>query len=154
MTTRRRDRTYRIGELAERIGVTTRTIRYYEEIGLLAPSIRSKGEQRLYDESDVTRLQELLRLRDLLGLSLDELAALTEAEQARAALRDQWHDNPSDSEKAKIVLAAIPLIERQLKLVQTRQRRLSDFGKELSSRLETLRRRLEEFQEGREQSRS
>src|ERR1700722_15322015 len=99
MSTKGRDRTYRIGELAERIGVTTRTIRYYEEIGLLAPSIRSKGEQRLYDESDVTRLQELLRLRGLLGLSLDELAALTEAEQARAALRDQWHDNPSDSEK-------------------------------------------------------
>jgi MerR family transcriptional regulator, repressor of the yfmOP operon len=152
LTTRRRDRTYRIGELAERIGVTTRTIRYYEEIGLLAPSIRSKGEQRLYDESDVTRLQELLRLRDLLGLSLDELAALAEAEQARAALRDQWQNDPSDSEKAKIVMAAIPLVERQLKLVQTRQRRLSDFGKELSSRLDTLRRRLEEFQEGREQS--
>ncbi|HWB21641.1 MAG TPA: MerR family transcriptional regulator [Gaiellaceae bacterium] len=148
MSTKGRDRTYRIGELAERIGVTTRTIRYYEEIGLLATSARNEGKQRLYRESDVLRLQELLRLRDLLGLSLDELTALAEAEQARAALRDQWHDDTSDSEKAKIVMAAIPLVERQLKLVQARQRRLTAFRKELSNRLNMLRLRLDELQQG------
>ncbi len=100
---------------------------------MLATSARNEGKQRLYREADVVRLQEkLLRLRDLLGLSLDELNALAEAEQARVALRDQWHDDTSDSEKAKIVKAAISLVERQpLKLVQARQRRLADFGEEL-----------------------
>ena len=43
----------RIGEVAERTGVTTRTIRYYEEIGLLASPERRKGEHRLYDDADV-----------------------------------------------------------------------------------------------------
>ena len=59
----------RIGEVAERVGVTPRTIRYYEELGLLGSgSEREKGSHRTYAESDVARLQELIRLRDLLGL--------------------------------------------------------------------------------------
>jgi DNA-binding transcriptional MerR regulator len=59
----------RIGEVAERVGVTPRTIRYYEEIGLLPGGSRVKGAHRLYDDNDVERLTELTRLRDLLNLS-------------------------------------------------------------------------------------
>ena len=104
--------------MAERVGVTTRTIRYYEELGLLGTmESRTKGAHRLYREADVARLQELLRLRDLLGLSLEEIVAVAEAEEARAALRDQWAESASDAERARIVEAAIPLVERQLELV-------------------------------------
>ncbi|HVS84704.1 MAG TPA: MerR family transcriptional regulator, partial [Gaiellaceae bacterium] len=60
----------RIGAVAERSGVTPRTIRYYEEIGLLPCGERRKGEHREYEETDVERVLELTRLRDLLGLSL------------------------------------------------------------------------------------
>jgi len=131
---------YRIGEVAELAGVTTRTIRYYEELGLLAAgATRSKGTHRLYSEADVARLQELLRLRELLGLSLEELTSLVETEQARAALRDQWADSDTDRERAAIVESAIPLVERQLELVHARQRRLDDFAGELSDKLATLR---------------
>jgi MerR family transcriptional regulator, repressor of the yfmOP operon len=137
---------YRIGEVAELAGVTTRTIRYYEELGLLgAGATRSKGAHRLYTEADVVRLQELLRLRELLGLSLEELTSLVETEQARAALRDQWADSDTDSERAAIVESAVPLVERQLELVQARQQRLDDFAGELSeklARLEKLRRQF------------
>ena len=66
-------RRLRIGELAERTGVPPRTIRYYAEIGLLHCAKRRKGEHRTYDESDADRILQLTRLRDLLGLSLDEL---------------------------------------------------------------------------------
>jgi DNA-binding transcriptional MerR regulator len=72
--------TLRIGEVAEQVGVTPRTIRYYEERGLLDREDRPKGAHRVYDEADVARLRELLRLRDLLGLSLEELVELAEAE--------------------------------------------------------------------------
>jgi MerR family transcriptional regulator, repressor of the yfmOP operon len=141
------ERNYRIGEVAERVGVTTRTIRYYEELGLLgsAPS-RTKGAHRLYREADVARLQELVRLRDLLGLSLEELLALAEVEEAREALRGQWEDDPSDAERARIVMAAIPLVERQLELVRTRERRLAEFSDELSDKLRTLRKRRSELE--------
>ena len=143
------ERNYRIGEVAERVGVTTRTIRYYEELGCSGgePS-RTKGAHRLYREADVTRLQELIRLRDLLGLSLEELLALAEAEEARAVLRDQWDDDPSDAERARIVSEAIPLVEHQLELVRTRQQRLVEFSNELSDKLSLLRKRQRELKRG------
>jgi DNA-binding transcriptional MerR regulator len=140
------ERSYRIGDVADRVGVTTRTIRYYEELGLLGKaSERTKGAHRLYTETDIARLEELIRLRDLLGLTLEELVALAEAEEARAALRNQWAESATDSERARIVEAAIPLVERQLELVRARQDRLSEFAGELSEKLRRLRRRQAEL---------
>jgi DNA-binding transcriptional MerR regulator len=139
MNEQTQDRSYRIGEVAERAGVTTRTIRYYEELGLLGTAAaRMKGAHRLYTDADITRLGELIRLRDLLGLSLDELVALAVAEEARAALRNQWAESASDSERARIVKAAIPLTERQLELVRARLQRLSEFADELADKLRSL----------------
>jgi DNA-binding transcriptional MerR regulator len=133
---------YRIGELADLVGVTTRTIRYYEERGLLGSSTtRAKGAHRLYSDADVVRLRELLRLRDLLGLSLEELVELAEAEEARAALRGRWADSVTDEERRRIVDAAIPLVERQLELVTSRQETLAAFADELRSKLASLKRR-------------
>jgi MerR family transcriptional regulator, repressor of the yfmOP operon len=86
-------------------------------------------------------MRELIRLRDLLGLSLDELVTLAEAEEARAALRDQWHGNPSDEERLAIVVRASELVRQQLELVRSRQRTLGDFADELETKLETLRER-------------
>jgi len=146
MSTQAPERSYRIGDVAERVGVTTRTIRYYEELGLLGTaSARAKGAHRLYSEADIARLEELIRLRDLLGLSLEELVALAEAEEARAALRNQWAESATDSERASIVEAAIPLVERQLELVRARQDRLSEFAGELSEKLRRLRKRQSEL---------
>src|SRR5947209_20616681 len=80
-------RPLRIGEVASRLGTTTRTIRYYEEIGLLAGSDgRSARAQRLYSEPEVERIAEILRLKDLLGLSLDAGRGILEAEDARRLL--------------------------------------------------------------------
>ena len=146
MTTQTDERSYRIGEVAERVGVTTRTIRYWEELGLLGAAARSKGAQRLYAEADVKRLEELIRLRDLLGLSLDELVELAEAQEARAALRDQWEESASDRERAGIVTAAIAVIERQLELVHGRRQKLSEFADELSEKLRSLHEREAEFE--------
>jgi DNA-binding transcriptional MerR regulator len=133
---------FRIGEVAERVGVTTRTIRYYEEVGLLGREPdRAKGAHRVYSAADVARLRELIRLRDLLGLSLDELVVLAEAEEARAALRNLWYDDPSDEERLRIVDEAIPLVERQLSLVRVRQKSLTEFSEELETKLRSLRQR-------------
>jgi DNA-binding transcriptional MerR regulator len=136
----------RIGEVAERVGVTTRTIRYYEERGLLGrDEDREKGSHRLYTDADVTRLQELIRMRDLLGLSLEEIVGIVEAEEARAALRDRWADSATDEERLRIVESAIPIVERQLELVRSRQERLSEFSAELAHKLQSLQKRRREL---------
>ena len=137
---------YRIGEVADRVGVTTRTIRYYEERGLLGnATTRAKGAHRVYSEADVVRLHELIRLRDLLGLSLEELVELAEAEEARSMLRGRWADSANDEERARIVEAAIPLVERQLELVGARQQTLAAFADELKEKLASLKRRRREL---------
>ena len=131
-------RPLRIGEVAERVGVTPRTIRYYEELGLLGGGERSQGAHRHYSEADVARLRELIRLRDLLGLSLDELVVLAEAEEARAALRDQWYGDPTDEERVAILDRAKELAQQQLDLVNARRQRLDEFADELEQKLELI----------------
>jgi DNA-binding transcriptional MerR regulator len=136
----------RIGDVAKQVGVTPRTIRYYEELGLLGSgSEREKGAHRTYAEADVGRLQELIRLRDLLGLTLEELVELAEAEEARAALRGRWESDPSEEERLRIVEEAIPYVERQLALVRGRQSTLEEFARELDDKLRRLRRRRREL---------
>ena len=138
-------RPLRIGEVAERVGVTPRTIRYYEELGLLGGAGRVKGAHRLYSDADVARLSELIRLRDLLGLSLEELVTLAEAEEARAALRDQWYGDPTDEERVAIIQRAAELVQQQLDLVRARRLKLDEFAGELEEKLASLRARRESF---------
>ena len=128
----------RIGEVAERTGVTPRTIRYYEEIGLLTGGKRRKGEHRAYDDTDVERLQELTRLRDLLNLSLDGLKLLLEAEEARASLRRRFNETESDSERLRILQAALPHVDTQLELVRRRKRELEGLEAELVDKRKRL----------------
>jgi DNA-binding transcriptional MerR regulator len=130
---------YRIGEVAQRVGVTTRTIRYYEELGLLGSDAeRRKGAHRLYSQTNITRLQELIRLRDLLGLSLDELVGLVEAEEACAMLRSEWEQDPDEDERLRILEEAKPLLEHQLELVRLRLETLGHFAGELEDKLRTI----------------
>jgi DNA-binding transcriptional MerR regulator len=81
---------FTVGELAKLTGVTVRTLHHYDEIGLVRPSGRSAGGYRLYDDSDVLRLQQVLLHREL-GLPLEQIAAVLDAPGfARAeALRAQ-----------------------------------------------------------------
>jgi DNA-binding transcriptional MerR regulator len=134
----------RIGAIAERTGVTPRTIRYYEEIGLLPCAARRKGEHRDYDETHVERLRELTRLRDLLGLSLEELKQLVEAEDARAAIRRRFHETTSDEERLRLLDQALPHVETQLELVRRRRQELARLEEELvAKRRQVLARRRE-----------
>ena len=73
-----------IGGVADRLGVSTRTIKYYEELGLVSPENRSPGGFRLYGAADVERLQRILRLKGM-GFSL---AAIREFLSVRDAAQE------------------------------------------------------------------
>jgi len=78
-----------VGQVAERLDVTVRTLHHYDEIGLVAPSERSRAGYRLYTEQDLTRLQHVVVYRRL-GFALDEIALLLqEPESVGQHLRRQ-----------------------------------------------------------------
>jgi DNA-binding transcriptional MerR regulator len=138
-----KERLLRIGEVAELTGTTPRTIRYYEEIGLLPEAEdRVHGKRRLYTEADVERLRELIRLRDLLGLSLDDLKRLVEAETARAGLRERWQHTEDPVEQRQILDQSLAHIADQLRLVRARRAELERLEGELVARQRRVRSRL------------
>jgi DNA-binding transcriptional MerR regulator len=134
----------RIGEVAQLTGTTPRTIRYYEELGLLAPtSDREPGAHRVYDQADVERLQEVLRLRRVLGLSLDELKELSAEESARAARLKEWHDGVEDPVRRREILEeAVRYVELQLELLRRRRGELDELERELLAKRRRVRGRL------------
>jgi MerR family copper efflux transcriptional regulator len=84
-----------IGQVAERTGMSLRTIRFYEENGLVVPTARSEGGFRLYSDVDITRLEVIKRMKPL-GFTLEEmqqlltlLAELPRAGDDREALLDR-----------------------------------------------------------------
>jgi MerR family transcriptional regulator, repressor of the yfmOP operon len=130
----------RIGEVARRLGVTTRTLRYYEEIGLLGGGDRAAGQHRSYGEQEVDRLRDALRLKSLLGLTLEELGELLEAEEARAARREEWqHADPDPARRHELLDEALTYVERQLGLVRRRREEIDALESELVERRERIR---------------
>src|SRR5471032_1155084 len=93
----------RIQEVASELGLTTRSIRYYEELGLLSPAARSDGSYRLYDASDVERLRFIKGLRDDAGFSLAEIAQLLEDEAARERGHAAYHATTDPAERRRIL---------------------------------------------------
>jgi DNA-binding transcriptional MerR regulator len=139
----------KIGDVARLAGTTPRTIRYYEEIGLLpAADAREPGAHRTYAPSDADRLTELLRLRNLLGLPLDGLKGLVEAEDNRAALRREWHEGVEDPVRRREILDSLDRdAERQLELVRGRRDEIAALEAELLERRSRIRGRLRELGE-------
>jgi DNA-binding transcriptional MerR regulator len=136
----------RIGDVAKLTGTTARTLRYYEEIGLLpGAEDREAGRHRSYTRADVDRVREVLRLRDLLGVSLDELRELLAAEDARAALREEFHRTEEPAVRRRILEVALGHLDRQLDLVQHRRAELDRLKRELTATRRRAERRLEEL---------
>jgi DNA-binding transcriptional MerR regulator len=134
----------RIGDVARLVGTTPRTIRYYEEIGLLAEaSARPSGQHRVYTAGEVERLREVMRLRDLLGVSLDELKTLLAAEEARAEVRAQLRRDDVDPERRReLLMEALGHVDRQLELVRHRASELSKLELELNETRKRVRRKI------------
>src|SRR4051794_32532723 len=88
----------KIQEVSAETGLTPRSIRYYEEVGLVEPAARSEGAYRLYDASDLERLRTIKELRDEAGFSLAQIGQLLEDEAARERNRERFRttDDPTE----------------------------------------------------------
>jgi len=141
------ERTLRIGDVARRVGTTPRTIRYYEEMGLLPEAGgRPSGGHRLYTDAEVARLQEVMRLKELLGLTLEELGELLAVEEARAEVRAELRrENVAPARRRELLVEAGGHIDRQLELVRHRAAELAKLQEELTETRKRVRRRIREL---------
>jgi DNA-binding transcriptional MerR regulator len=147
-------RLLRIQEIATETGLTPRAIRYYEEMGLLAPAARSEGAYRLYDAEDLDRLRFIRGLRDDAGFSLAEIGQLLEDEAARASGRARFRATADIAERRRIVLEAIGTVDRQVSTLRAKIGRLEAMVAEATDRRAHLACHLEDLDAGRDPSHS
>jgi DNA-binding transcriptional MerR regulator len=139
--------TLQIGEVAERTGVTQRTLRFYEEKGLLKPPSRMEGGFRLYSEDDVRRVEQIKRLQKLLGFTLAEIKEMLEAEEVREEIREERRQQPDvgvDVRRARL-LTLVEVTRRQHELIRQKVDALVAMKAELEERLAHYDRRLKEL---------
>lgn len=115
----------RIQAVAEDVGLTSRSIRYYEEIGLLKPAARSEGAYRLYDGDDIERLRFIKGLRDDAGFSLAEIGRLLEDERARARISVRFRETHDPAERRQLVVEGLVRIDRQIETLRRKIDRLT-----------------------------
>ena len=144
------DRLLRIQEVAAETGLTPRTIRYYEELGLLAPAGRSDGAYRLYDAEDLERLRFIRGLRDDAGFSLAEIGQLLEDERARAHNRRHFRETRDPAERRAILVDAIVRVDRQVGSLKRKKERLEAMIAEAVERRGHLQGHLADLDAGRE----
>ena len=125
----------RIGDVAELTGLTQRTIRYYEEVGLLTPPSRTEGDFRLYSKRDVTRLSEIVRLKNLLGFSLGEIRKIVEGEETRTQLRSEYQATEDAAVRLSKLDQALEVAQSQLGLVTSKITQMQELRAELESRI-------------------
>jgi DNA-binding transcriptional MerR regulator len=128
----------RIEAVAQRTGLTKRTIRYYEEIGLLSPSCRSDGGFRLFSDADVARLERINALKDSAGLTLAEIHELLEAESVRERIRERYRATADPREKRAILAESRGVLSRQLALIERKRSALDGLAAEYQERLERI----------------
>jgi DNA-binding transcriptional MerR regulator len=105
----------RIGEAAERAGVSARTLRYYEELGLLPPSARTPGGARRYTEPDIGRLAHIRELQELMGFNLDEIRSVVSAEDRLATLRQAYFSSTESPERQVEILREAMVLNARLR---------------------------------------
>jgi DNA-binding transcriptional MerR regulator len=124
----------RIQEVADEVGLTARSVRYYEELGLLKPAARSEGDYRLYDETDVERLRFIKGLRDDAGFSLAEIAQLLEDEAARERGHAAYHATTDPAERKRILCERVVSYGRQIETLKRKIDRLQAMVDETEAR--------------------
>src|ERR1700722_1016826 len=140
----RRDRPVelRIGEVAKLAGLTTRTLRYWEELGLLRPTDRRGSGERVYSPADMARVSRIRDLQDLLGFSLAEIPAVLDIEdvdvldRVRSELRS---GDPSPQRRRELLDEAIAANDNLLTRLGEPQARIQAFRDERAAKAIRLR---------------
>ena len=135
----------RIGEAAAEAGVSARTLRYYQELGLLTPSATTAGGARRYSAGDVARIQRIIHLRDLVGLDLNEIGRVLAAEDRLASIKREWFEGQTERRRIELLEECTLINAEVQELVKAKMTGLSAFLATLEERADLYASRLAEL---------
>jgi DNA-binding transcriptional MerR regulator len=138
----------RIQAVADQVGLTPRSIRYYEEMGLVKPAARSDGAYRLYDAEDVALLQFIKALRDETGFSLAEIGQLLEDENARQSIGARFRASTDAAERRGLLNEGIARIDRQVTTLRAKIQKIDEMIASAEARRKHLSDHLAELEPG------
>jgi MerR family transcriptional regulator, repressor of the yfmOP operon len=129
-------RSFSIDQVAAQTGMTKRTLRYYEEMGLLPPTDRTVGNYRRYSDDDVYLLEHIKKLRDLLGFSLSDIRAMLDVEARRGILKEAYRHETDVAAKIAQLDRADELVRRQLQMIEQKIAGLEQMRSTLQATIE------------------
>ena len=135
----------RIGEAASICGITTRTLRYWHEIGLLTPSGMSEGGERMYSQSDVARAARIRELQDLLGFSLSEIRVVLDTDDLLEKLKTAYKASSRPVRQYELISDAILANDKLLARLDDTLQRVQRFRDERADKAKRLRVRAREL---------
>lgn len=135
----------RIGEVAEAAGVSCRTLRYYEELGLLVPSGHTSGGARRYTEDDLARLRHIREMQELMSFGLDEIGEVLRAEDRLGELRSEYHAAARRDRQEEILAEAVEINDRLRAQVRQKLIELNRVLGELEAKADRYRLRAAEM---------
>lgn len=124
-----------IGAVAARMGVSERTLRYYEEVGLLRPADHRPGGSRRYCEADVERVGRIRELQGLMGFNLEEIRAVISAEDHLDDLRDRYRSTAARADRRRLLEEGLEALETLQAQVGVKLARLEAFREELGAKV-------------------
>ncbi len=133
-----------IGQAAQKLGVSVRSLRYYQEVGLITPSGRTSGGNRLYADSDLARVRRIRELQTLLGFNLDEIRTILVYEDRLAQVRVEFHAASDDGDRLRLLSEGETAYRRLRAEIDEKISRLAAFRDEIDERLE----RMNRFRDG------
>jgi DNA-binding transcriptional MerR regulator len=142
----------RISDAATRVGVSARTLRYYEELGLLTPSLYTPGGERRYTADDLTHLERILELREVLGMNLDEIREFLSLETRLDELRASYRATKDATSKKALaeqkatLQEALVLNESLAEQISAKLARMDGFRSKLRSDAQRCRELLTELE--------
>jgi MerR family transcriptional regulator, repressor of the yfmOP operon len=137
----------RIGDVAAQAGVSSRTLRYYEERGIFKPSVHTSGGERRYGPEDVAQLRRILELRNGLGLSVEEVRVFIESERRLGVLRSAYHETERPAERMELVTEAVAIRRELVARIDAKMAQLGPLRQELLTTIVRQEQRLEELRQ-------
>jgi MerR family transcriptional regulator, repressor of the yfmOP operon len=141
---------FRIGEVAKLCGLTTRTLRYWEELGLVSPSSHGRSGDRLYTVTDMARVTRIRDLQELLGFSLAEVRVVLDTDEVNVLdrVRSEFRSGePSLARQRELIDEAIEANDRLLARLDDTLARIAAFRDERRDSADRLRERRQSLEE-------